>query len=136
MAGPKYLLEQTWKETDAAGVGQYEAVILDGSDATGSSCKKSGTAGEACLGITQEEQANQNQNVNVRTHGVSRALAAGAIAAGDHVESAGDGTLQKVTVDYTKTVTHNQVGIALSPATNANDIFFVLLTPGVTVPGA
>ncbi len=131
MAGATYVLDKTYTETDAAGVGQYLAVIRDTADTTGASCKLPTAAAQKIVGITQEEQPNQKGNVVVRKLGISRATAAGAIAADSYVEVAGtSGKLQAVTPLASGATLNSVVGIAESPASADGDVFFVFLTPG------
>ncbi len=52
-------------------------------------CKKPAAANaKAFLGISQESQSGQNKPVAVRKIGISRAVAAGPIAAGDYINIA------------------------------------------------
>jgi hypothetical protein len=92
MAGQSYVLDKTYQIEDAAGVGQFIAVVVGANDG---GCKKPAAANaKGFLGFTQEAQTHQNKGVAVRKIGISRAIAAAAIANGDWV--AIDGTTGKV----------------------------------------
>ncbi len=104
--------------------------------------ESSNVAGEEVLGVLQEDvpsPTNANSGgldyialgrvVNVRLMGISRCVAAGAIALGARVVSNGDGTAKTIVA---ATTNQNVVGIALSAATTAGDQFDLLLTPGAT----
>ncbi|HZT71495.1 MAG TPA: hypothetical protein VFC10_17340 [Terriglobia bacterium] len=134
MAGATYVLDKTYRITNAAGVTQYRAVVPGANDGD---CQLPTGANQFAWGITQEDQPNQNENVVVRKYGISRAYAAGTINRGQYVEVAdATGALQAAdltTVPASATV-HNIVGIAESSA-NAGEVFFVFLSPGpVVVP--
>ena len=92
-------------------------------------CELQTTAGGDYVGICQEaadevDVANWRP-VRVRTMGVSRGVAAGAIALRTRVSATTDGKLAAATSG------HNVVGIAVSPAAADGDWFNVQLTPGV-----
>lgn len=133
MAGATYVLDKTYAIDTTGGVATYTAVVPGSTDGH---CALPGGANQLCLGITQESQPNKGENVAVRKYGISRAIAAGAISAGQYVEIANaQGQLQAsnlTTVPGSATL-HNIVGIAESSTTNAGDIFFVFLTPCPTV---
>lgn len=133
MAGATYVLDKTYKEIDATGVGRFRAVTFGTNDGE---CKLPAAANNACAGITQEAQSTQNENVAVRVLGISRAYASGTVTKGDWVEIAGTaGDLKTATLTAGTYTVHNVVGQALSSA-NAGEIFFVLLTPGPCVQAA
>ena len=133
MPGATYVLDKTYKETDAAGVGRFRAVTFGTNDGD---CKLPAAANDPCAGITQEAQAKQNENVAVRVLGISRAYASGTIAKGDWVEIAGTaGDLKKSVLTAGTYTIHNVVGQALSSAASG-EIFFVMLTPGPCVQAA
>jgi len=71
---------------DAAGVGQYVAVVQGANDG----CCKKPTAANAkgFLGVTLEAQPNQNKSVAVQKTGIARATANGAITRGDRLQIA------------------------------------------------
>ena len=133
MPGATYVLDKTYKEIDAAGVGRFRAVTFGTNDGE---CKLPAAANNACAGITQEAQVKQNENVSVRVLGISRAYANGTVTKGDWVEIAGTAGDLKTSVLTAGTYTvHNVVGQALSSANNG-ELFFVLLTPGPCVQAA
>ena len=134
MAGATYVLDKTYKITNAGGVTQYRAVVPGSNDGE---CKLPTAANQLAWGITQEAQSLQSENVSVRKYGISRAYAAGTIAKGAYVEVA-DTTGALRAADLTTTpgsaTLHNIVGVAESSAT-AGEVFFVFLSPGpVVVP--
>jgi hypothetical protein len=126
MAGATYVLDKTYKETDAAGVGAFLVVVPGTNDGE---CKLPTAANQQALGITQEAQPNQGENVTVRVYGISRAIAAGAIAPGDPVEAAGaSGKVQKVTPSAAGATIHHVIGFAESTAAADGDHIFVRLS--------
>jgi hypothetical protein len=132
MAGATYVLDKTYKVTEAAGITKWRAVIPGTNDGE---CKLPTAANQISLGITQEAQAKQNQNVAVRKYGISRAYAKGNITKGDYVEM-GDatGALRKAdlsTVPGAATL-HHVLGIAETSAADG-EIFFVFLSPNPVV---
>jgi hypothetical protein len=132
MQGASYLLDRTYTIEDAAGVGQFLAVVQGTNDA---GCKKPTAANDKKFkGITQEAQTRQNKGVACRKQGVSYAVAAGNIAAGDWVNIAdATGKLQscQASVDLAPGTAAqiNVIGQAESAATNSGDIFLVFLAP-------
>ena len=133
MAGATYVLDKTYKETDATGVSRFRAVTFGTNDGE---CKLPTAANNTCAGITQEGQPTQNENVTVRVLGISRAYANGTVTKGDWVEIAGTaGDLKTSTLTAGVYTVHNVIGQALSSA-NAGEIFFVLLTPCPCVQAA
>jgi hypothetical protein len=134
MAGATYVLDKTYKVTEAAGVTKYRAVIPGTNDGE---CKLPTAANQLSCGITQEAQAQVNENVTLRKYGISRAYAEGTVTKGDYVEISGtDGSLRKAdlaTAPEAATV-HHIVGIAETSAGDG-EVFFVFLSPGpVVVP--
>jgi len=132
MAGATYVLDKTYKVTEAAGITKWRAVIPGTNDGE---CKLPTAANQLSLGITQESQAKQNQNVAARKYGISRAYAKGAITKGDYVE-VGDtsGALRKAdlsTVPGSATL-HHVLGIAETSAADG-EILFVFLSPNPVV---
>ena len=132
MAGATYVLDKTYKVTEAAGITKWRAVVPGTNDGE---CKLPTAANQLSLGITQESQAKQNQNVAARKYGISRAYAKGAITKGDYVE-VGDtsGALRKAdlsTVPGSATL-HHVLGIAETSAADG-EIFFVFLSPNPMV---
>ena len=134
MAGATYVLDKTYKVTNAGGVGQYRAVVPGTNDGD---CQLPTGSNQLAWGITQEAQSSQNENVTVRKYGISRAYAASAITKGKYVEVA-DATGALRAADLTtvpgSATLHNVLGIAESSA-NAGEVLFVFLSPGpVVVP--
>jgi len=132
MAGATYVLDKTYKVTEAAGITKWRAIIPGTNDGE---CKLPTAANQLSLGITQESQAKQNQNVAARKYGISRAYAKGAITKGDYVE-VGDtsGALRKAdlsTVPGSATL-HHVLGIAETSAADG-EILFVFLSPNPVV---
>jgi hypothetical protein len=132
MAGATYVLDKTYKITTSGGVTKYRAVVPSTNDGE---CKLPTAANQLSLGITQEAQPGQNENVAVRKYGISRAYASGTVTKGDYVEvGAADGSLRKAdlaTVPGTATL-HHVLGVAESSAA-AGEIFFVFLSPNPVV---
>jgi hypothetical protein len=128
MAGPSYVLDKTYEATTA--VTKYAAVVPYANDGSADGqCKLPGGASVPILGITQEAQANAGQNVTVRKLGISRAVASGAVNAGNLVEVAGtDGSLRATTPAASAAAVHYIVGMAESSAASGA-IFFVNLAP-------
>jgi hypothetical protein len=134
VAGATYVLDKTYKVTNAGGVAQYRAVVPGTNDGE---CQLPTGANQLAWGITQEAQSNQNENVTVRKYGISRAYAAGAITKGEYVEVA-DSTGALQAADLTtvpgSAELHHIVGVAESSAI-AGEVLFVFLSPGpVVVP--
>jgi hypothetical protein len=132
MAGATYVLDKTYKVTEAAGITKWRAVVSGTNDGE---CKLPTAANQLSLGITQEAQAKVNQNVAVRKYGISRAYANGTVTKGDYVEvGASTGALRKAdlsTVPGAATL-HHVLGIAETSA-NDGEIFFVFLSPNPVV---
>jgi hypothetical protein len=132
MAGATYVLDKTYKVTEAAGITKWRAVVPGSNDGE---CKLPTAANQLSLGITQEAQAKVNQNVAVRKYGISRAYANGTVTKGDYVEvGASTGALRKAdlsTVPGAATL-HHVLGVAETSA-NDGEIFFVFLSPNPVV---
>ena len=132
MAGATYVLDKTYKFTTAGGVTKYRAVVPATNDGE---CKLPTAANQLSLGITQEAQPGQNENVAVRKYGISRAFASGTVTKGDYVEvGASDGSIRKAdltTVPGSATL-HHVLGVAETSAA-AGEIFFVFLSPNPVV---
>ena len=136
MAGATYVLDKTYKVTEAAGVTKYRAVIPGTNDGE---CKLPTAVNQLSCGITQEAQAKVNENVTLRKYGISRAYAKGVVTKGDYIEvGATDGSLRKAdltTVPGTAAL-HNIVGVAETSAADG-EVFFVFLSPSpVVVPAS
>lgn len=133
MAGATYVLDKTYKVTNAAGVGRYLAVVPGTNDGD---CQLPTGANQFSYGITQEAQPTQNENVIVRKYGITRAVANSAINKGDYLEVAGTtGNLRSAdlaTIPGTSTV-HHILGIAESSASGSGQIIFVFLSPNPVV---
>ncbi len=134
MAGQSYVLDKAYKIEDAAGVGQYLCVVQGAAEG---GCKKPAAANATkFLGVTQEEQTNQNKGVAVRKLGITRVVASGVIAAGDFVNIAGaTGKVQscQAAVDaaagaFAQT---NVIGMAETAAAADGNIIQVTLCPFV-----
>jgi hypothetical protein len=134
MAGATYVLDKTYKVTEATGVSKYRAVIPATNDGE---CKLPTAVNLLSCGITQEAQAKVNENVTVRKYGISRALAKGTVTKGDYVEVGHtDGTLRKadLTTAPGSATVHHILGIAETSAGDG-EVFFVFLSPNpVVVP--
>lgn len=132
MAGATYVLDKTYKATDAGGIGKYRAVVPAANDGE---CKLPTGANQLSYGLTQEAASAAGRNVTVRKYGISRAYASGTINKGDYVEVAGaSGALRRAdltTVPGSATL-HHVVGIAESSAADG-EIFFVFLSPNAVV---
>lgn len=110
---------------------QYFCVAFDSS--TGVSLVAA--AGAKCDGILQNAPI-AGQAAQVRTSGLSKAIAAEAITAGAEVESDANGKLVnavKGTVSGSNVVGGNIVGTAVTACTNAGDIITINIAPRGTV---
>ena len=126
MAGATYVLDKTYTETDANGVGKYYAVISGAADGQ---CMLPTAASQVALGITQEAQAKQYENVVVRKYGISRFYAKGAVNRGDPLEVSGTtGQLQKATLAPGTAAVHFILGYSESTVADGA-IGFVFLSP-------
>jgi hypothetical protein len=128
----KGILDGTYKITDVGGHGQYLAVVCG--VAEGECRKPLGANDPRFLGFTQEAQPNQNKGVAVRIAGISRAVAAGAIAYGDYVNIAGaTGKVQSchalVTAAPGAASRQHVVGIAEGTAAADGDVIAVRIQP-------
>jgi len=128
MPGATYVLDKTYRVTEAAGISKYRAVIAGTAD---TDVKLPTAANQVSRGITQEAQPKVNANVAVRKYGISRAYAKGIVTKGDYVEI-GDatGALRKAdltTVPGAATL-HHVLGIAETSAADG-EIFFVFFSP-------
>lgn len=134
MAGASYVLDKTYKETDSAGVTRFRAVIPGTNDGE---CKLPTTDAQFALGITQENQANQNENVAVRKDGISRFYANGNIAVGDPLEVKGtDGRLQKATLTAGSAAVHYILGTSESTLADGEEGFIKMNGHYVSVPAS
>ena len=132
MAGATYVLDKTYKATEAAGITKFRAVVPGTND---SECKLPTAANQLAYGITQEAVTASGKNVAVRKYGISRAYAKGTVTKGDYLE-VGDatGALRKAdlaTVPGAATL-HHVLGVAETSAADG-EIFFVFLSPNPVV---
>jgi len=125
--GRNYVMDLPFVVTEA--ITKYQAVKLGTADQT---IDAADTIGEAILGIAQEtataQDATDGRAIAVVILGTAIWEAGAAVAIGDKLRVAADG--QAVALAAT-TADQNQVGIALTAASNAGEYFTVLLTPGV-----
>ncbi|HWE50477.1 MAG TPA: hypothetical protein VG273_11830 [Bryobacteraceae bacterium] len=83
MAGAGPNLTKQYRIEDAAGVGQFLAVVCGANDG---GCKKpTGANAAGFLGVTREAQPNQNKGVPVDKAGIVRVKFGGTIARGDRL---------------------------------------------------
>jgi hypothetical protein len=127
------LLSVTYAIDNAAGVGQFLAVVQGAADGS----VKLPTAQNAAqfLGFTQASQAYQNGSVPVMRLGISPAVAGGAISRGDHVainSAAGDVYSVEAAVASglnNPAKVFNVVGTAENTVANVGDIVYVYIKP-------
>jgi hypothetical protein len=131
--GQVTLLDLTYTIDDAAGVGQFVAVVQGAADG---SCKKPAAANAAAfLGFTKTAQAKQNKGVSVARMGIARALAKGAITRGDRLNIATNaGDVQSVEaavagITAGAAAIYNVVGTAENSTVNDGDIVYVKINP-------
>lgn len=126
-------LVKAYKIEDAAGVGQYVAVVQGAADG---GCKKPTAANAAgFLGATLEPQTRQGKGVAVGKGGILRMVANGAVTRGDRVaiaSAAGDVASVEATVIHAPGAASvvNVIGIAETSADD-KDIFPVWIAPCV-----
>lgn len=126
---------RAYKIEDAAGVGQYIAVVQGAADG---SCKKpAGANAAAFLGITIEPQATQNKGVAVQKDGICRAIAGATITRGDRLVI--DGATGKVKSAEAAIVAgagtyalQNVIGRAEVSAV-LDDVFPIFISPGEVI---
>jgi len=112
----------------SGGIPQYSAVKLDASGGTPNDVIVAGT-GDIALGIIQSGPATgPSQSCSVRTLGISKALAKGAVTVGAQVY-VGDATGRLKVLPAAGATGVVVVGLALTPATADGDVFTVLLQP-------
>lgn len=125
-------LDLTYTIDDAAGVGQFVAVVQGVNDG---SCKKPAAENAAgFLGFTKTAQAKQNKGVSVARTGIARGLAKGAITRGDRLRiatNAGDvesceAAIAAVTVGGAAAL-FNVIGTAENSTVNDGDIVYVFI---------
>ncbi len=127
--GRNYVLDVPMVVTEAITI--YTAVKLGSADQT---IDAADTNGEAILGIAMEAataaDATAGRVINVAVMGTAVWEAGAAVTIGDRLRTADDGQAVALAA---ATAEQEQVGIALTAASNAGDWFTVLLTPGVQV---
>jgi len=115
----------------SGGIPQFVAVIEDTTTGNINDVKVA-TTGQLALGIAQDGPATgPGQSLRVRELGISKAQAAGAVAYGDIVYVA-NSSGQLGTAPAAGATNVFAVGKARTPATQAGDLFEVLLMPGLT----
>lgn len=122
MAGPNQVLDVTYTAGEDLSSSQYATVVAG---STENHCNLPGAAKAGkVLGILQNNPVSGSA-ARVRKVGISKATAAGTIAAGEHVEVANTaGDLQT----YTNGESNGSVGIAEKAAVD-NDVFEVFVLP-------
>jgi hypothetical protein len=136
MAGATYVLDKTYRIVNASGVDQFIAVGNVATPADGD-CDLPSAAAVFCLGITQEAQANQNENVTVRKYGISRFVGKGTIHVGDALEIATTaGDLQAATLTAGTAAVHHIVGTSESELADGETGFCFLSPHYVSVPAS
>ena len=125
--GRNYVMDLPFVVTEA--ITKYQAVKLGTVVQT---IDAADTIGEAIIGIAMEtattQDATDGRVIAVAVMGTAVWEAGAAVSIGDKLRSAADG--QAVALAAT-TADQNQVGVALTAASNAGEYFTVLLTPGV-----
>ena len=112
----------------SGGIPQFYAVVPDTGTGFESDVKLAG-ANAAIIGIAQDGPAvGPAQQVRVRSLGVSKMVAGGAIAVGALIQTNASG--QGVTAAAGTTTNLPVIGIARTAAAQAGDLFSIFLTPG------
>jgi hypothetical protein len=132
-SGACSLLSLTYAIDNAAGVGQFLAVVQGASDG---SCKLP-TAQNAAhfLGFSQAAQTHQNGSVPVMRLGISPAVGNGVIARGDHLAIySANGDVYSVEAAVAAGLAGaatvvNTVGTAENSTANDGDIVYVWINP-------
>jgi hypothetical protein len=126
--GRNYVLDLPFVVTEA--ITKYQAVKLGTAVQT---IDAADTLGELAIGIAMEtasaDDATAGRVIAVAVMGTAIWEAGAAVSIGDRLRTAADG--QAVALAAT-TAEQNQVGIALTAAANAGELFTVLLTPATT----
>lgn len=135
MAGATYVLDKTYKVVTAAGLGKFVAVKKGTNEGE---CDLSSASTAASLGITQEAQATQYENVAVRKYGISKFIGNGTIHVGDPLEVASAaGDLQAATLSAGSAAIHFILGTSESELTGSGQIGKIFLCPHfVSVPAS
>lgn len=128
------------------GIAQYTAVVIDVAGGSGPFDCIQATAttqpilgvnqsvgGPTAVGATSPVAVAAGQSMEVRAMGVTKAIAGGAITAGQFVQVNSSGQFVAITsLNPATTPTDTYVcGQALTPATASGDIFSLLLLPGL-----
>ena len=115
----------------AAAVTKHTAVKLSGADQT---VTPASGAGDACIGIAMEtanaQDATDGRIIAVAVAGTAVWEVDAAVAIGDRLRTSADGQAAQLAA---ATAEQEQVGIALTAATNAGEWVTVLLTIGAQV---
>jgi len=125
MSTQKVLLSTSFPASADLSAQQYRAVILDGSQQLAVA-----GAGGAAIGILQDKPSAAGDYGTVAQIGLSKAIAGGAISAGDRLASDANGALVTQAAAAAGAANAIVVGIAQEDAA-ASDVFTVLLAPGV-----
>ncbi len=127
--GRNYVLDLPFTVTEAITI--YTAVKLGSADQT---IDAASGLGDRCIGIAMEAataaDATANRTIAVAVLGTAVWEAGASVSIGDRLRTAADG---QAVVLATTTTEQEQVGIALTAASNAGDWFTVFLTIGVQV---
>jgi hypothetical protein len=125
--GPNFVLDKGFKVTTATAVTKFRAVKLASVDV----CAQCTTLGEIPLGVAQEDcpaaDATAGRVIDIRVIGISRVIAAGALAINTRVRVDANG---RVVALAAATANQNQLGILLAAATALDDQVDCLLTIG------
>lgn len=112
----------------SGGIPQFCAVVADTGTGNESDVKLAG-ANAAIIGIAQDAPAvGPAQEVRVRTLGVSKMIAGGAITVGQLIQTDANG--HGVAAAAGTTTNLPVIGVARTAATASGDTFSVFLTPG------
>lgn len=119
----------------AGGIPQFCGVVIDTAGGSGPFDVILSSANTApILGVNQsEEPTGPGATCQVRILGVTKAIAGGAITAGQYVAPAASGQFTAITSLNPATTATNTyaAGIALTAATASGDVFSLLLIPGL-----
>lgn len=152
MAGEQYILEVEFANVAGVNFQNNQIAVLDVTNSTSTeSAAKTVDAvnGGTILGVIKDvahvdaiSGAVTSTGMNVRTHGISRVIANGAISAGAyvgtgaHANTGAQGQALPISGQAgpqtlaTAFPLHSVLGVALTPAAAAGDQPLVLLTPG------
>ena len=125
--GRNFVLDLPYTITEA--ITKHQAVKLGSADQT---IDAADSLGEAILGIAMEtataQDATDGRVIAVAVLGTAVWEVDAAVAIGDKLRVSADGQAAQLAAT---TADQNQVGVALTAATNAGEWITVLLTPGV-----